>query len=280
MSKHAIPDLPATISASDLLFGSDADFVFNAYLALQRQWPDEGGFAHYKYLLHMQPGARAAVLREIAASDRAKQIGSRFVDDLPAEHVYSPDLHDENRFRDISTALRVGQTINDVNRLGESLSSMTLDGLACAVDAIVQAQQVNQACLESQLGSMRNEVNALQARTALPSPEGAAANEPVWLQHEWQRLAQAQAAQALEIKETQEVLAAVRTDLRSLQQSIDDLRHYANVELKRQMADYVTAFSAATRKAAEVLPSVEIAPSATPVLSPASNVSTPVRRHA
>lgn len=270
MSKHAVPEAPPTVRASDLIFGSDADFVFNAYLALQRQWPDHGGFAHYKFLLHKQPGARAAVLREIAASAMAKHRGSSFVDDLPPDHVYKPDHHDAKRFQEISTGLRVSQTIVDVDRLNQALSRMTLDGLSGAVEAIVQAQQVNQAALESQLNTLGTSVQALEAQAAATPPADAAANAPSWLQHEWQRLAQRQAQQDAELKGTKETLEALRAELGDVREAVKALRHYTSVELKRQVADYVTAFSSATLSASPPAPAVAPAPASPKVIPPAA----------
>lgn len=258
MSKHAVPEAPPTVRASDLIFGSDADFIFNAYLALQRQWPDHGGFAHYKYLLHKQPGARAAVLREISSSAMAKHRGSSFVDDLPPDHVYKPEQHDPKRFQEISTALRVSQTIIDVDRLNQAVSKMTLDGLSGAVEAIVQAQQVNQAALESQLNTLGASVQALEAQSAEAPAPGVAANAPTWLPHEWQRLAQRQAQHELALQETREAMQALRAELAEVHETVKALRHYTNVELKRQVADYVTAFTSAT------LPPPASAPAAPP----------------
>jgi hypothetical protein len=246
LTKHAIPEVPPSVRASELIFGSDGDFVVNAYLALQRQWPDHGGFAHYKFLLHRQPGSRAAVLREIAASAMAKHRGSTFVDDLPPDHIYKPEQHNAQRFQEISTALRVGQTILDVDSLTQTLSKLTLDGLSSAVGAIVESQQLNQAALESQINALSTSVGALEAQVSETPTEDSAANAPRWLQHEWQRLAQRQAQQEQELKSTQQALQALRAEVAEVSEAVKALRHYTSVELKRQVADYVTAFSSAT----------------------------------
>jgi hypothetical protein len=283
LSKHAVPEAPLTLRASDLIFGSDADFVFNAYLALQRQWPDHGGFAHYKFLLHKQPGARAAVLREIAASAMAKHRGASFVDDLPPDHVYKPEQHNAQRFQEISTALRVNQTIVDVDRLNQALSKMTLDGLSGAVEAIVRAQQVNQAALESQLNTLGTSVHALEAHATATPAADAAANAPTWLQHEWQRLSQRQAEQELALKGTQETLEALRSELGDVRDAVKDLRLYTNVELKRQVADYVTAFNSATLAPpapAPAAPAMPAAPQALISPPPDAAKTSRSRRHA
>ena len=72
----AIPELPRSVRASMLLNGSNADFVINAYLALQRQWPDVGGYGHYLYVLG-QPGQPPT---EELAWDCGEQLRASLVD--------------------------------------------------------------------------------------------------------------------------------------------------------------------------------------------------------
>jgi hypothetical protein len=151
----AVPGLPVSIRASALLNGSDEDFVINAYLALQRQWPDIGGYDHYLFLLR-QPGAsRAAVLREIATSDNGRRCGVQFIDDLPPDHEFRPEDHDRARLAELSLALRVGRMAADMEQLKASLAQLTPQGLAVAVEAIVQAQQAHLALLESRIEEVR-----------------------------------------------------------------------------------------------------------------------------
>jgi hypothetical protein len=85
-----LPTLPQTVRASELLEGDDEGFVINAYLALQRQWPDAGGFAHYHWLLSQRPQARLEVLREIARSASAQRTGVVFEDDFPPDQTVAP----------------------------------------------------------------------------------------------------------------------------------------------------------------------------------------------
>jgi hypothetical protein len=259
MSKLAVPDAPPSVRASDLIFGSDSDFVINAYLALQRQWPDAGGFAHYKYLLHTQPGARAQVLREISSSAMAKHRGSAFVDDLPADHIYKVEQHDPKRFQELSLALRVGQTIVDVDRLNQAVSKMTLEGLTGAVETIVQAQQANQAALESQLNGVASTVRALESKTTVASadPNTAATQDtavPAWLQYEWQRMAQRHMSLEQQVIDSRQVLDGLRADVSEMKETIQNLRHFASVELKRQVADYVTAYASVTQQPTHSMP--------------------------
>jgi hypothetical protein len=161
----SIPFLPAEIRASSLLHGSNADFVTNAYLALQRQWPDEGGLAHYLYALGEMGARRADVLREIASSSNARQCGVSFIDDLPPEHDFRPEDHD----------LRLARTAADVEQLRQAVSRLTAAELATAVETLIQAQSAHQALLESRLN-------------ALAGPAGDGATEMAALRAEVQAL--------------------------------------------------------------------------------------------
>jgi hypothetical protein len=171
----SIPFLPAEIRASSLLHGSNADFVTNAYLALQRQWPDDGGLAHYLYALGEMGARRADVLREIASSSNARQCGVSFIDDLPPEHEFRPEDHDRHRLLETSLTLRLARTVADVEQLRQALSRLTADELGTAVEALIQAQSAHQALLESRLN-------------ALVAPAGDSATEMAALRAEVQAL--------------------------------------------------------------------------------------------
>lgn len=244
----AFPELPKSICASALLHGSDADFVTNAYLALQRQWPDRGGFEHYMYVL-AQPGSRRAdVLREIAGSDNARRCGVQFVDDLPAEHEFRPEHHDSRRLAEMSLALRLSRTVADVAELRRSLSRLTADELAQAVQVIVEAQQAQQALLESRLNTLA--AGSPQAPAAAEAGHATAAGE--W---DWRHLAQQQLQLQTQAQETQHAVQALAADIAELKHAFGQLHQYATVELKRQVADYVNALSTAQRSHAAPAPS-------------------------
>lgn len=158
----SIPLLPGSIRASSLLHGSDADFVTNAYLALQHQWPDDGGFAHYVYSLG-QGARRVDILREIAQSPNARQCGVHFIDDLPPGYEYQPQDQDGHALLETSLTLRVARTAADVEHVRLAMSRLTADELATAVEGLVQAQLLHQAVLESQSRETSVSVSALQA---------------------------------------------------------------------------------------------------------------------
>ncbi|TCH98966.1 hypothetical protein EJV46_10460 [Roseococcus sp. SYP-B2431] len=60
------------ITAGELLHGSDADFVVNAYLAALGRWPEEGGFEHHLASIAGRPDLRLETLGRILRSEEGK----------------------------------------------------------------------------------------------------------------------------------------------------------------------------------------------------------------
>lgn len=238
----SIPFLPGRARASTLLHGSHADFVTNAYLALQRQWPDEGGFAHYMYALGQLGANRADVLREIANSPNARQCGVVFIDDLPPDHQFQPEDHDGFRLLETSLNLRLARLAADMEQMRLAVSRLTAEELAKAVEGMAQAQLVHQAVLESRL-------NSLTRKDADQAPfEGAAGTEvaadlPAGA---WRHLAAQQMAWLLPANDGKDSVSALQAEVAELRQEVRRLRDYTTVELKREVADYVNALHAAT----------------------------------
>jgi len=239
----AFPEPPRSVRASTLLNGSNADFVTNAYLALQRQWPDVGGYAHYLFVLG-QPGAsRAAVLREIAASDNARRCEIEFIDDLPPDHEFRPEDNDRARLTELSLSLRLGRTVADLEQLRRSVCNLTTEKLTGAVEAIVQAQQAHHARLESRLNSVEAGARPIQA----PSHQAPPHRTPP--QHEalqedgaaWRHLAQRQIVVEGELQATRQLAQSLGAELAELRGAFAELHSYATVELRRQVAEYVNA---------------------------------------
>jgi hypothetical protein len=240
----AVPELPRRVQASSLLHGSDVDFVINAYLALQRQWPDSGGYAHYVFTLR-QPGAsRATVLREIAASDNARRCGVEFVDDLPQDHSFRPEDHDRGHFTQLSMSLRLARTAGDLEQLRQSLASLTTERLAAGVELIAQRQQAHQAVIESRLSTLES---ALERGTSADASPANAPAEP----SSWVHLARRQMAVEAELDATRQAVQSLAQELAQelaqVRRAMDHLQLYATVELKRQVADYVNALTDAQR---------------------------------
>lgn len=228
MTDAHLPTLPQTVRASELLEGDDEGFVINAYLALQRQWPDAGGFAHYHWLLSQRPQARLEVLREIARSASAQRTGVVFEDDFPPDQTMAPRASDpvQARLRYLNTCerLRVPQLARQSLELQALLSGVSLEGVGEAVRTVIETSMAQLAQLESRLNRLQSELADLRARldgpAALPTDlpaEGSSA----WMQRELLRLAQR--VQALE------------------QGRVGDLPGRTPEELKRELADYVSA---------------------------------------
>jgi hypothetical protein len=244
----SIPFLPTRIRASALLHGSNADFVTNAYLALQRQWPDDGGFAHYVHALGELGAKRADILREIANSSNAKQCGVSFIDDLPPEYEFRPEDHDSNRLLETSLTLRLARTAADVEQLRLAVSRLTAGELSSAVEGLVQAQLMHQAVLESRLNALvggQPGESSVQAEgpeveavaTVVPGPDSAR-----------QHLVVVQPAAPSRAHESPSTVRALQAEVAELRAEVQRLHSYATVELKREVADYVNALSSATQK--------------------------------
>lgn len=228
MTDAHLPTLPQTVRASELLEGDDEGFVINAYLALQRQWPDAGGFAHYHWLLSQRPQARLEVLREIARSASAQRTGVVFEDDFPPDQTVAPRATDpvqaRLRYLNACERLRVPQLARQSLELQALLSGVSLEGIGEAVRTVIETSMAQLAQLESRLNRLQSDLADLRARldgpAALPTDlpaEGSSA----WMQRELLRLAQR--VQALE------------------QGRVGDLPGRTPEELKRELADYVSA---------------------------------------
>lgn len=228
MNDAHLPTAPQTVRASELLEGDDEGFVINAYLALQCQWPDPGGFAHYHWQLSQHPQARLAVLREIARSASAQRTGVAFEDDFPAEQTEAPRASDpvQARLRYLSACerLRVPQLARQSQELQALLSGVSLEGIGEAVRTVIETSMAQLAQLESRLNSLQAELADLRARLTLPGMAQTpppAEGSPAWMQRELLRLGQR--VQALE------------------QGQVGDLPGRTPEELKRELADYVSA---------------------------------------
>jgi hypothetical protein len=209
-----LPTLPQTVRASELLEGDDEGFVINAYLALQRQWPDAGGFAHYHWLLSQRPQARLEVLREIARSASAQRTGVVFEDDFPPDQTVAPRATDpvqaRLRYLNACERLRVPQLARQSLELQALLSGVSLEGIGEAVRTVIETSMAQLAQLESRLNRLQSDLADLRARldgpAALPTDlpaEGSSA----WMQ----------------------------------QGRVGDLPGRTPEELKRELADYVSA---------------------------------------
>lgn len=159
--RQVVCAFPAAVRASELLAGTAADFVINAYLALQHQWPDRSGFDHYLRLLGQRPQARAEVLRAIAASPNAVALGVRFDDDLPPEHHHDEAL--PSAAVELGTQLRLARAVADVATLQHSAGQLLPQAVHEAVQAIADAQLTRLDLLESRLAELAERLDAATA---------------------------------------------------------------------------------------------------------------------
>jgi hypothetical protein len=63
------------IDGTELLGGSDHEFVVNLYTVVLNRWPDEEGYRHYLRRIENRPDQRRAVIEEVAGSAEARSLG-------------------------------------------------------------------------------------------------------------------------------------------------------------------------------------------------------------
>lgn len=80
------------VNGSELLGGSDHEFVVNLYTVILNRWPDEEGYRHHLEKVENRPDIRRQVIRDVANSAEGKALGVvlRFDDDEPAAPVAKP----------------------------------------------------------------------------------------------------------------------------------------------------------------------------------------------
>jgi len=249
MSAHQLPVLSKVARASELIHGSDDDFIINAYVALQHQWPDAGGFAHYRQYLRQHPTQRLHVLHGVSTSRRAQRCGTRLDADLPEDFAYTPEIDDSERFRRTTLELRLTHAVNDAQSMRDMASKLTVAGLSEAVNSVVTSSQAGMAAFESRLNELSASVEAVMQAlrtTGAPAPRhDGADNVDAWMAQELQRLAQR--VLALEqARVTQAGLAALAREVADLRSRQDELHRFTTVDLKREVADYVNAFASIT----------------------------------
>lgn len=63
------------VNGTELLDGSDHEFVVNLYTVVLNRWPDEDGYRHYLGRVENRPEERRAVIEEVAGSAEARNLG-------------------------------------------------------------------------------------------------------------------------------------------------------------------------------------------------------------
>lgn len=268
MAVIKFPGFPVSIPASELVYGTDSDFIINAYLALQHQWPDQGGYSHYLYLLSQNPGHRLKVLKEIASSDVARYSGTKLEQDLPDNHLWAKSLNDPQRYLHTSHGLRVAKILSDLLSLRSLIGNLSLGKLGEALNTVVDTQQAHLSALESRLADNTGLVQALEAQlmalggAAVPPTADASstaqAGDNAWVHGALQRLTQRLGhieQQAQEIKDLRQQLDDTRAELAAL-------KAHTHGQIKREVAEYVNAMLAASRAPEPTLNAASAAPAA------------------
>lgn len=73
------------VNGSELLGGSDHEFVVNLYTVILNRWPDEDGYRHHLQKIENHPERRRETLIGVAGSQEARNLGVvlRFDSDPP-----------------------------------------------------------------------------------------------------------------------------------------------------------------------------------------------------
>jgi hypothetical protein len=80
------------VNGSELLDGSDHEFVVNLYTVILNRWPDEDGYRHHLQRVENRPDIRRQVVQDVAGSaeGRAQGVVLRFLDDPPEAAPAAP----------------------------------------------------------------------------------------------------------------------------------------------------------------------------------------------
>ncbi len=80
------------VNGSELLAGSDHEFVVNLYTVILNRWPDEDGYRHHLQRVENRPDIRRQVIQDVAASaeGRALNVELRFADDPQPDAAPAP----------------------------------------------------------------------------------------------------------------------------------------------------------------------------------------------
>jgi hypothetical protein len=74
------------VNGSELLEGSDHEFVVNLYTVILNRWPDEDGYRHHLQRVENRPDIRRQVIQDVAGSAEGRALGVelRVAEDEPA----------------------------------------------------------------------------------------------------------------------------------------------------------------------------------------------------
>lgn len=80
------------VNGSELLEGSDHEFVVNLYTMILNRWPDEEGYRHHLEKIENRPNLRRQLIKDVANSAEARSLAVvlRFESDPPPAAAPQP----------------------------------------------------------------------------------------------------------------------------------------------------------------------------------------------
>lgn len=63
------------LKGSELLQGSDHEFIVTIFRQILQRGPDESGYRHFRDALEAEPGARRRIVEDMVASPEARRLG-------------------------------------------------------------------------------------------------------------------------------------------------------------------------------------------------------------
>lgn len=162
------------ITLSELLYGTDEDFVVNLYMAALGRWPDEAGFTHHLGLIIGQPGERVGLVRAFLSSEESRQrpLGIQMgpVEAIPPEQALAAQLR-----------LRTEVLRGDIQRAASAAPSEAAS--AAQPSALAGEIMALGAALEALRKELNERIAALEALLAGAVPPAPALSPAVSLDY-------------------------------------------------------------------------------------------------
>lgn len=124
------------VNGSELLEGSDHEFVVNLYTVILNRWPDEDGYRHHLQRAENRPDIRRQMIDEIAGSPEGRNLG--VVVTWPADPA-PPAAEPPPPAAPAPAAAVPGDLAGTLAQLREGLAGMELAALAEAQRLLAEA---------------------------------------------------------------------------------------------------------------------------------------------
>lgn len=154
------------VNGSELLGGSDHEFVVNLYTVILNRWPDEDGYRHHLQKVENRPDLRRQVILDVANSQEGRNLGVllRFESDPPPPRPEAPAPAPAPAPAAAPAQPRAGDLAATLAALREGLGRMRPAELAAAQRLLAEtlaAVAAHQAeALEARLARIENRVGA------------------------------------------------------------------------------------------------------------------------